>query len=429
MSAHALKAPAKRRRVPQRGPLAHGSTLAKIASLALWPLALIAFIHKTFITPFNGPETDDFTTVISALYRFREGIPVYNEQYWQVDPHYLYSPGATLLLSPLAWLPEQDASRMAYIVLNSIAVVCACGLLTKLFDLPLSSPVFPGSVWLLFNTESLQNTLAFSNINGLLLFLEVVFLWGLLRRHPWLGGIALGLAITIKPQFAPLLVLPLFKKQWATFVPAVGIPLSLNLAAWPMMTSPEDFFTKLMPYLAETRDYANNSITGMAAYFGWSEGMTWFWRIFGALVVGTALFLLLQWRHTEELFWATTTTSLILIGVFLLSSLGQMYYTMLALPMFFTILLRRSVMHNPMTWLGMYFCLTLDSWKSEEFEWFGYTMENVRGTIGWALIMLSATTMIVVWTVKEKPWTKPSPSTQVHKPSRQPYPRSYQDEN
>lgn len=398
-------------------PFLNRQRASQIATLALWPLVLMTFLHKTFLEPFNTRPTDDFSTVINALHRFREGVPVYSENYATVDPHYLYSPGATLLLSPLAYLPIDGTSRAVYILINAVATVVAVAILTKLFKARLTGPAFPAATLLLFSTESVLNTLAFSNINGVLLLLEIIFLWGLLRRHPWLGGIALGIAILIKPQFAPLLVLPLFKKQFAMIGAAVAIPVAMNLAAWPLLTQPGDYISRLLPYLKETRDYANNSITGMGAYFGWPEGMTWFWRVLMALFVGATLLLLLRWRERDELFWATSTTSIILIGVFLLSSLGQMYYTMLALPMIFSVLHKRSLMHNPMMWLGIYFAMTADDWASDKWPWFGRTVENVRGTIGWCLIVVSAAVVVITWTIMEIRKRGATPRARHAKPS------------
>ena len=74
-----------------------------IGNSILWPLAMILVAHRLIILSINGDVTDDFSTVYYALRRFIEGVPVYNENYHHVDPHYLYSPGATLLLSPLGF--------------------------------------------------------------------------------------------------------------------------------------------------------------------------------------------------------------------------------------------------------------------------------------------------------------------------------------
>ncbi len=373
------------------------ASVVNVASLALWPIAILTFIHKTLWVPYNDSLTDDFTTVISALQRFVDGVPVYNEQYWTVDPHYLYSPGATLLLSPLAWLPEADASRTLYILLNAVAAVAALMILTRMFGKSLRGPVLPLAIAGLFSTESVTNTLLFSNNNGLLLLIEVGFLWALLANRALLAGVLIGVAILIKPQFAPLLVIPLFRKQWSALIGGLGVPVVFNLAALPLMQQPMDYFNRLLPYLGETRDYANSAIAGLGAYYGWPEIMTLGLRGIAALFVGVALLLLLRYRNSDPLFWMTSTTSLILIGVFLLSSLGQMYYSMLAVPMIFTIFLRRSLMHNPVMWLGIYVAMAGTYWFSDAWPWAGRTIEHVRGTVGWSLIVISAATTLVVW--------------------------------
>src|SRR5699024_9162047 len=88
----------------------------------------------------------------------------------------------------------------------------------------LREPVLPIAIAIAFSTESVINTLTFSNINGILLLLLSVFLYCFLGAFTrlketdtpdgktpgastlrYLAGLAIGLAIVIKPQFAPLL--------------------------------------------------------------------------------------------------------------------------------------------------------------------------------------------------------------------------------
>ena len=81
-------------------------------SWALWPLAILTALHKIWASYESG-TTDDFTTVWEALNRFWSGVPVYSEDYTTTDPHYLYLPGGTMLLSPLSALGNFDAARAA----------------------------------------------------------------------------------------------------------------------------------------------------------------------------------------------------------------------------------------------------------------------------------------------------------------------------
>ena len=80
----------------------------------------------------------------------------------------------------------------------------------------------------MFCTESVTNTLVFTNINGCILLCEVLFFRWLLDgkvNHQWLAGVAVGLTLVIKPSLAPLLLLPLLNRQWRALVPAIFVPL------------------------------------------------------------------------------------------------------------------------------------------------------------------------------------------------------------
>lgn len=376
-----------------------------LIAIATWPLAIMGFIHKVFLVPHNYTPTDDFTTVWEALNRFRQGVPVYSEDYATTDPHYLYSPGGTLLLSPISLIPDFDLGRIFFIFLNGLAMVISLAILTKLFGFSLKGGVWPATTAVLFATESVENTLHFSNINGLLMLAEVLFLFLLIRYRSLfpqvLAGICLGLAITVKPQFAPLLFIPFVRRQFAAVGAGIAVPVFFNIAAIPLMNAPGDYLDKLVPYLGEVRDYANSSISGVGVYYGAPDGMILFWRGLAAIAVAVAIVLLLRWRDRDPLMWATTTASLLLTGVFLISSLGQMYYSMLLVPMIFTVCRYRSVMHNPVMWLGLYFCLSLDTWFSDRWRWWGAIFEYTRGTIGWSLVLLSAAVAVATWTIIE----------------------------
>lgn len=379
--------------------------ISAMAALVLWPLAVMSFIYKVFLVPHNRHVTDDFTTVWQALERFRAGVPVYSEDYSTVDPHYLYSPGGTLLLSPLTLMPDFDLGRIAYIFTNGVAIVLALAILTKLFGFRARGGLLPALILLVFATESVKNTLLFSNVNGMLLLAEAGFLYLLLTRRSLskeiLAGLLLGLAITIKPQFAPLLFIPLVRRQLPAVITGLAVPVLFNIAAWPLMTAPGDYLDKLVPYLGEVRDYANSSITGVGAYFGITGPALWTFQILFAVLTAVAIVGLWRWRDRDPIMWATTTAGVLLTGVFLLSSLGQMYYSMLLVPMLLTVVRYRSAMHNPVVWFGVYFCLSADDWHSDRFHTIGRAMENARATLGWGAIIVAVATTVVVWSIME----------------------------
>ena len=153
------------------------------APIAFWPLAVIVVLHRVFFLALRGSMTDDFSTVYFALRRFLDRQPVYDEIYYFVDPHYLYNPGATLILSPLALPAEIELARIGFIILNALAIITALAQLTKLFGFRLHGAVLPMSIVLAFATEAVTNTLVFANINGILLLALVSYIHYLHDNH------------------------------------------------------------------------------------------------------------------------------------------------------------------------------------------------------------------------------------------------------
>ncbi|WP_245802286.1 arabinofuranan 3-O-arabinosyltransferase [Corynebacterium pacaense] len=383
--------------LPPRGR----TTIDRVGNSVAWPLAILLVGHRFLFLAINGDVTDDFTTVYSALRRFFEGVPVYNEVYHFVDPHYLYNPGATVLLSPLGLITHFTLARWAFIAANLVAIVASLGMLTRMSGFRLRSIVFPASIALAMLTETVQNTLIFSNINGILLLLLVSFLWCTINGKPWLGGVAIGVAILIKPLFLPLLFLPLVRKQWQAGVGGLGIPVVFNLIGWFLVPGAGDYLTRTMPYLAETRDFANSSLPGLAAYFGMPTGFERLWFLVFAAFVAVAVLGLLRFRNTEPFFWAATTSGILLTGVFFLSSLGQMYYSMMIFPMIFTVLGRRSVFHSWIAWVAAYLFLTPDTFSSTRWPDIARLVEFFRSTAGWGLLIVVTGVAVAIWFIRD----------------------------
>lgn len=373
-----------------------------VANAAAWPVAVLLIFHGVFILAANGSVTDDFTTVHSAIRRFLEGTAVYNEDYHHVDPHYLYNPGATLLLAPIGFISDMGLARALFIIANAAGVIGALALLTRVVGHRLSSALFPLSLVLAFLTESVRNTLTFSNINGLLLLVFVGFIALFLGQRSWWAGLALGLAIMIKPMFAPLLILLLVRLDYRALITAIAVPVVSNLVAWPLIPGASDYVNRVVPYLSETRDYANSSLAGFAIYFdlpGVLHAAAWIVLALFCAVGGVAL---LYWRISDPLLWVASTSGLLLTGVFLLSSLGQQYYSMMLFPLLFTVVLRTSVFHTAPAWLAAFLFFAPVSWLSERWPDLGRWASIFTATAGWALLIVVISTAAVVWVMRSK---------------------------
>jgi arabinofuranan 3-O-arabinosyltransferase len=377
-------------------PRTAAPSTATVLRSALWPAAILAVVHRTIVVTTNGNITDDFKPVYRAVLNFRHGWDVYNEHFDYVDPHYLYPPGGTLLMAPFGYLPFAE-SRYLFVAINSAAIVLAAYLLLKMFKFSLSSVAAPALLLAMFCTESVTNTLVFTNINGVILLCEVLFLQWLLdgrTSRQWWAGIAIGLTLVVKPALGPLLLLPLLNRQWRAIVPAFLVPAVFNLAAWRLVVHPGDFITRTLPYMLGVRDYFNSSIEGNGVYFGLPFWLIHLLRIlFTLLAIGSLWLLYRYYRTRDPLFWFTTSSGVLLLWSWLVLALAQGYYSMMLFPFLMTVVLRNSVIRNWPAWLGIYGFLTMDRWLLFNWMFVGRPLEYLKITYGWSLLL------IVVFTV------------------------------
>jgi arabinofuranan 3-O-arabinosyltransferase len=377
-------------------PRTGAPSTATILRSVLWPAAILSVLHRSIVVTTNGNITDDFKPVYRAVSNFRHGLDIYNEHFDYVDPHYLYPPGGTLLMAPFGYLPFAP-SRYLFILINTVAILIAWYLLLRLFNYALSSVAAPALLLAMFCTETVTNTLVFTNINGCILLLEVLFLRWLLDgkvSHEWWAGLAIGLTLVLKPLLGPLLLLPLLNRQWRALVPAIVLPVVINLAALPLVSHPMDFFTRTVPYILGTRDYFNSSIEGNGVYFGLPTWLIVFLRLlFTALAIGSLWLLYRYYRTSDPLFWFTNSAGVLLLWSWLVLSLAQGYYSMMLFPFLMTVVLPNSLIRNWPAWLGIYGFMTLDRWLLLNWMRYGRALEYLKITYGWSLLL------IVVFTV------------------------------
>jgi len=357
----------------------------------LWPIAILLIVHRSYVLATNGYITDDYGPVYRAVVNFKMGWDIYNEHFDQVDPHYLYPPGGTLLMAPFGYLPV-DASRYWFITFNTIAIVIAACLLVRLFNYKLGSVALPALIVAMFCTESVVNTLVFGNINGCILLLEVLFLRWLLDgkvNHQWWAGVAIGLSLVVKPLLGPLLLLPLLNRQWRALGTALLVPLVFNVAAWPLISDPMNFVTRTLPYIFSIRDYFNSSIQGNGVYYGLPMWLILLLRIaFLALAVASLWLLNHYYRTRDPLFWMATSSGVLLIASYLVLTLGQGYYSMMLFPFLMTVVLPNSVLRNWPAWLAIYGFMSADRWLLGHWPTTGRFLEYMKFTYGWCLMLV-----------------------------------------
>jgi arabinofuranan 3-O-arabinosyltransferase len=372
-------------------PRTAAPSTATVLRSVLWPVAILAVIHRTIVVTTNGNITDDFKPVYRAVLNFRRGWDIYNEHFDYVDPHYLYPPGGTLLMAPFGYLPFAE-SRYLFVAINSAAIVLAGYVLLRMFNFSLKSVAAPALLLAMFCTESVTNTLVFTNINGCVLLAEVLFLRWLLdgrQSRQWWAGLVIGLTFTLKPALLPLLLLPLLNRQWRALVPAFAVPLVINAVAFPLVVRPMDFVTRTVPYILGVRDYFNSSIEGNGVYFGLPFWLIAVLRIlFTLLAIGSLWLLYRYYRTRDPLFWFTTSSGVLLLWSWLALALAQGYYSMMLFPFLMTVVLPNSVIRNWPAWLGIYGFLTMDRWLLFNWMYVGRPLEYLKITYGWSLLLI-----------------------------------------
>lgn len=346
-------------------PRTSAPSTATVLRSVLWPVAILSVIHRSYVLATNGYITDDFGPVYRAVINFKLGLDIYNEHFDYVDPHYLYPPGGTLLMAPFGYLPV-FASHNWFVAANTVAMIVAACLLVRLFNFSLTSVALPALLLAMFCTESVTNTLVFTNINGCVLLAEVLFFHWLLsgRVHDqWWAGAAIGLSLVVKPVLGVLLLIPLLNRQWRALVTAFAVPLVFNAAAWPLVADPMNFVKRTLPYILSTRDYFNSSVLGNGTYYGLPPWLILALRVLFVVLAAASLWLLYTYYRTRDpLFWMLTSSGVLLTTSWLVLSLAQGYYSMMLFPFLMTVVLPNSVIRNWPAWLAIYGFMTMDRW-------------------------------------------------------------------
>ncbi len=292
---------------------------------------------------------------------------------------------------PFGYLPV-DASRYWFITFNTVAILLAAYFLLRLFKFSLASVAAPALLLAMFCTESVTSTLVFTNINGCILLGEVLFLRWLLSGkvgHEWLAGAAIGLTLVVKPSLAPLLLLPVLNRQWRALVPAFGGAAAVQRRRVATGQRPDGIRAqhravhplgaRLLQQLDPgQRDLLRPAVVADPAAAGDLPGPC-----------GRSLWLLYRYyRERDQLFWMVTSSGVLLIATFLVTSLGQGYYSMMLFPFLMSVVLPNSVIRNWVAWLAIYGFMTMDRWLLIHWLTTGRFLEYMKITYGWSLMLV-----------------------------------------
>jgi alpha-1,2-mannosyltransferase len=153
------------------------------------------------------------------------------------------------------------------------------------------------------------------------LTLGLVIAWVADRRgNPLVSGVALGLVLAVKPQFAPVLLWPLVRRRWGTFAAAlasgaaatlvgvvvVGPRALVDWVAYVSSRQPDGFWDNNTLPAAAARLFRDNHFVDPVATIPWAEPAAY------VLAVGIIVLTALRVRRDPEMgLWALVAASLL----------------------------------------------------------------------------------------------------------------------
>jgi arabinofuranan 3-O-arabinosyltransferase len=180
------------------------------------------------------------------------------------------------------------------------------------------------------------------NVDVLILAGEAAFLVAVARGRWALGGILLGLAVSIKPAVLPLVLVPLLYRQWLAAGLILGVPVVLSAVALSLGVNGGEYVTWTVPYLlhgdTQTSDVQiyNISLPGAVANLGLPHVFATIAQFATVVVVGVLIWMRRRIDGVGDL-TLTELSGLLVLATLLAFSFSFDRYALWLLPLFVSI--------------------------------------------------------------------------------------------
>lgn len=359
-----------------------GPALGQRLSAALWPLAIATFA-AVVSRAYPGESSYDFNTLYNGATRFLEGRRVYT------DNGYVFTPSGLLLTSPMGLL-ERDASRLALVGVTAASSIAAAMVVLRMFGRSWRSPLAAAAVLGMALSETVVFTMVLGNVNTIVALFAAVALWAQVRGRSVTSGVALGLAVALKPISGPLLLVPLLARRWTSVLLASLVALGANVLGFVLLSRPADFFDLALPKLLTVREAFNVSLGAVGLYLDLPDAVVLAVRVAIVAVVLLTLYWSLQVRDLPVRL--SVQAGALTLGLFLAGSLSETYWSILLLPLVLSVCRPASPMHCWPAWVGVYLFTSQDAWGplpgTAEY-W-----SQLHAPLGWLVLLL----VVCAWT-------------------------------
>jgi arabinofuranan 3-O-arabinosyltransferase len=257
---------------------------------------------------------------------------------------FVYLPGCLLLAFPLAIFPFEVTKYLVYIV-EILGLAYFLWAMTRVIKLPLGSVRVGLAALLLVLCGQLGIAAHYENFTLLLVPLAAGFFLAIDRDRPMSAAVILGIALTVKPLLAPLLLVLLLARRWRESAVAVLIPTVLSAITMVIVVAvnadPSKFWHNVTSTFSDdTGQPWNMSLSAMVGYIHAPDAVGDVLRVIVTAVCLIACWSL--WRRPRDKggVQAVLLTAPLFVIVVLSFSFAWGYYCLLLLPLGFVSLQR-----------------------------------------------------------------------------------------
>lgn len=325
---------------PRSSFLRFGNALGYV--LVFLTLAVVLIIN---LLPFFDSQDAlmDFGSFYASGLKLQNGENPYDpnsEFIFEIDFAEIGAGGKMVNLNPpisvvlFRLLPQFDPHRALAIwqIFSALLYAASIFLLGKHYRSHLS---IPGLAWA-FVLAGFWHTIILGQIYTLLLAFTVLGWIALQRRQFLLAGLMIGLLIAIKPNFAIWSLFLLLAGNWVTFLATLATALLISFI--PLILYGSRIYVQWLEASALSHETlimpGNNSILGLTSRLG--DASMGIGIAFSAILV-IVLLVLLKRSEANDLAASEPTSALGILASILASPIAWTGYTILLLPIFFSL--------------------------------------------------------------------------------------------
>jgi arabinofuranan 3-O-arabinosyltransferase len=266
---------------------------------------------------------------------------------------FVYPPSSLLLMSPIAALSLRQIQLLGLVVTAVTAwvavMISAAAAGRRWWGLTAAVSVFA-----LRFAKPLIAELSLQNMSVLCLLALVGFYW-FASHDRWLpAAVTIGVSLSLKPLLLAVLIVFLLARKWRALAVALTIPAALNVVALLLVRDARDVLSKLPGLLNRAGSGAllNSAWVDVLRTFGFPHWSVILIRLATAAVAVLAG--VLAWRRLENLaLRCVTTTTALLLGVFLAGTLSENHYMLTLVPFAVTAVMPCSPLRWFPGWVGI----------------------------------------------------------------------------